>query len=313
MYEGTRAHGLEESESAVEVTSERGSVTAEHAIIATLLPFVDRGGFFAKTRPSRAYGVAARLASPPPPGMYISSSSPVRSLRPWPEGGETGVIVVGENHATGDASADPGRWGELERWANDDFEVNSFEYRWSAQDYGTVDGIPYVGRSPLTERTMVATGFAKWGLSNGTAAAAMLADLVIGNQNPFVEAFSAGRIGDLEAVSKLVKDNVEMAAGLVADRVGRLVVPSVEDLQRGEGRIVDVNGRTAAAYRDPSGAVHMVSPTCTHLGCGVRWNDAENSWDCPCHGSRFDIHGHVLAGPATEPLDQIEPTSPSSS
>jgi glycine/D-amino acid oxidase-like deaminating enzyme/nitrite reductase/ring-hydroxylating ferredoxin subunit len=310
LHENTRAVGLHESDEQVEVVTEEGSVTAGHAIIATLLPFVDRGGFFAKTTPSRAYGVAARFVSPSPPDMYISSSGSTRSLRPWPEGGPNGAIIVGENHPTGHKSADPGRWGELERWANENFEVESFDYRWSAQDYDTADRLPYIGRSPLTERTLVATGFAKWGLTNGTAAAAIVADLVMGKENAFADTFSASRIGDLAAVSRLVKSNTAVAVGLIRDRVGRLSLPDVTELERGQGDIVSLGTEAVAAYRDPSGNLHAVSPTCTHLGCGIRWNDAENTWDCPCHGSRFDIDGNVLTGPATEPLKQFPIESP---
>jgi glycine/D-amino acid oxidase-like deaminating enzyme/nitrite reductase/ring-hydroxylating ferredoxin subunit len=306
LYEGTRALGLDESGDRVEVESHGGSVVADHAVVATLLPFVDRGGFFAKTKPWRAYGVAARFRSPPPPHMYISSSGPVRSLRPWPDGGPTGAIIVGENHPTGDESADPGRWGELERWANENFEVDSFEFRWSAQDYDTADGIPYIGRSPLTERVLVATGFAKWGLTNGTAAAAILADLVVGVQNPVAEAFGASRIGDLKAVTELVRLNTATAVGLVRDRIGRISLPAAVELERGQAAIVSADDEAVAVYRDPAGELHGVSPTCTHLGCGIRWNDAENTWDCPCHGSRFDISGFVLNGPATEPLEQVQ-------
>ena len=305
LHEDTRVIGVDESRSRVEAITEQGSIEAQFALVATLLPFVSRGGFFAKTTPSRAYGVAARLASPCPADMYISSSAPIRSLRPWPDAGPNGVIIVGESHPTGDDQAGPGRWGELERWANENFEVESFEYRWSAQDYDTADGIPYVGRSPLTERVLVATGFAKWGLTNGTAAATILSDHVLGEQNDFADAFSAKRIGDLAAVANMVTTNAAIAVGMVADRVGRLALPNVAELDPGGAGIFSVDKATAAVYRDPSGARHALSPNCTHLGCGVRWNDAENTWDCPCHGSRFDIDGSVLSGPATEPLDQI--------
>jgi glycine/D-amino acid oxidase-like deaminating enzyme/nitrite reductase/ring-hydroxylating ferredoxin subunit len=306
LHEQTRALGLSESDSGVEIVTGEGSVRAESALVATLLPFIDRGGFFAKTRPSRAYGVAARFSSRPPPNMYISTAAPVRSLRPWPEGGPNGAIIVGENHPTGDSEAGPGRWGELERWARRHFDVESFDYRWSAQDYSTADLIPYVGRSPLTDRTFVATGFAKWGLTNGTAAAGIVSDLILGKQNELADAFAAGRIGNLRAVSELIKQNASAAVGLVQDRVGRLSLPDAVSVARGNADIVTIGDRTAAVYRDSSGNLHAVSPTCTHLGCGVSWNDAENSWDCPCHGSRFGIDGCVLNGPATEPLEQLD-------
>ena len=312
LHEGTMVSGLEEDGARVELSGrDGGSVTAEHAVIATLLPFVDRGGFFAKTRAHRAYGVAARLESAPPAGMYIGAGPPVRSFRPWPDGGETGIIFVGETHETGDEEkATPARWGDVERWARENFRVSSFDYRWSAQDYDTADGLPYVGRSPLTDRTLVATGFRKWGLSNGTAAARIIADLIAGNPNPHASAFDAGRIGGAEAVKKMIAENAKAAAVFVGDRIGRLSVPKLADLEPGEGALVEEgDGRTVAAYRAPSGQVHAVTPTCTHLGCTVHWNDAENSWDCPCHGSRFGLDGAVLAGPATEPLEKIDVSS----
>ena len=302
---GSRIRHLSEGDDQVEVSGEQGRVTAGHAVLATLLPFIDRGGFFAKTRPWRAYGVAARLASTPPAGMYISAGSPVRSFRPWPEGGETGIIFVGESHQTGDHSATPGRWGELERWANEHFDVDSFEYRWSAQDYDTADGLPYIGRSPLTRRTFVATGFRKWGLSNGTAAARIVADLVQGIENPQAEHFAATRLGKRKALTKLVIDNLNVGRHLLGDLWRRKTVPPLSDLAPGDGALVKAGDRTVAAYRATSGEVKIVSPTCTHLGCTVHWNDAEKTWDCPCHGSRFDVDGAVLNGPATKPLKRI--------
>ncbi|HJQ95822.1 MAG TPA: FAD-dependent oxidoreductase [Acidimicrobiia bacterium] len=306
VFEGSRIRQLTEDRAGVEVANGMGVVVASAAIIATLLPFVDRGGFFARARPSRSYGVAAQLKSVPPAGMYISTGSPVRSFRPWPEGGETGIIFVGEGHETGAAAATAGRWGELERWAREQFDVKSFEYRWSAQDYRTVDGIPYVGRSPLTRHTYVATGFRKWGLSNGTAAAQILSDLILERENLYADVFAPSRLGGPTAIGRTLRDNLKVGWYLVSDFLGRLSVPPVADLAPGEGGLVDVADKTVAAYRHFSGEVTMLSPTCTHLLCTVHWNDAEDTWDCPCHGSRFDIDGSVINGPATEPLRRIE-------
>ncbi len=303
IFEQSRVHGVDEDDDGVEISGDEGSVRAEHAILATLIPFVDRGGFWLKTRPWRGYGIGARLRAAPPDGMFISAGAPTRSLRPWREGGDTGVIIVGEGHETGDEAATPARWGELERWANENFEVESFDYRWSAQDYATADGIPYIGRSPLTKRTMVATGFRKWGLSNGTAAARMLTDLVMAGDRPVPDGFDAGRIGGPAAITSLIAGNVKVAGKLIGDRVGRLTVADADELGSGQGGIVKEQGETVAGYRDPSGDLHTLSPTCTHLGCTLHFNAAETTWDCPCHGSRFDIDGSVLNGPATKPLE----------
>lgn len=306
LFEGTRIRHLSEDRDRVEVANGAGSVSASASIIATLLPFVNRGGFFARTRPSRSYGVAALLRSAPPTGMYISAGAPVRSFRPWPEGGETGIIFVGEGHPTGDKSATPGRWGELERWARENFDVKSFEYRWSAQDYVTVDGIPFVGRSPLTRHTYVATGFRKWGLTNGTAAARILSDLILEKESPYADVFSPSRLGGATAVGRTIRDNLKVGWFLVGDFVDRFSSAPLADLGPGEGGLVEVSDKIVAAYRHPSGEVTMLSPTCTHLFCTVHWNDAEDTWDCPCHGSRFRIDGSVINGPATEPLRRVE-------
>lgn len=306
IYEHTRITELDESHDRVELTAVGGKVIADHAVVATLLPFTDKGGFFARTRPSRAYGVAAVLGSPPPAGMYIGTGTPVRSFRPWPEGGENGIIFVGEVHDTGEPEATAGRWGDLERWARETFDVKSFEYRWSGQDYSSSDGIPFAGLSPLAERTWVATGFDKWGLSNGTAAARIITDGINGTENPHERTFDPRRVGGATALGQLVADNARVARHLLGDRIDRLRAAPIEELARGEGGIVDAGGETVAGYRDTSGTLHAVSPTCTHLGCTVLWNDAEDTWDCPCHGSRFDIDGAVLDGPATAPLERVE-------
>jgi Rieske Fe-S protein len=169
----------------------------------------------------------------------------------------------------------------------------------------TADSIPYVGRSPRTTRTFVATGFKKWGMTNGTAGAMLLADMMSSVENRWLKLFDATRIGNVRAVKRIVDENAKTATRLVVDRLARLAAPDAAQLQPGEGAIVKVHGRSVGAFRDREGTVHAVSITCTHLGCTLRWNDAEQTWDCPCHGSRFSHVGHVLEGPATTDLESI--------
>lgn len=306
IFEHSRATGITERRNGVTVYTTSGRVTAGNAIVATLIPFIDRSGFFARMKPSRAYGVAARLHSDQITGVHINADSPTRSTRPWRTDNGSGIVVVGEDHSVGSRKARPRRWGDLEEWARRHFDVSSFEYRWSAQDFESVDLIPYVGRAPLMRRTYVATGFRKWGLTNATAAANMIADLLAGRQNDGVDAFDATRLGDIQAVARMSVLNLGVANHFITGRLGRLFARSVDDLDRGEGSLVRADGTTVAAYRDPDGDVHSLSPTCTHLGCTVRWNHAEKSWDCPCHGSRFAIDGQILNGPATKPLERVE-------
>jgi len=307
IVEGTRATGVEEDADGAIVQTEHGSVRARHVVIATLIPFLDRGGFFAKMRPKRAYGVAALLDAPPPAGMHMNVDGPTRSTRPWIVDGEPrGLIVVGEDHETGHDDPSPARFGELERWAREHFPVSSFEHRWSAQDFYPADDRPYIGRSPRTDHVFVATGFKKWGLTAGTVAGEIITSLVQGEEHPWLHAFDATRIGDAKAVKKLVQDNLHVGVRFVKDRVARLRAESIDHLQPGQGGVVEVDGETVGAYRAADGSYRAVSVTCTHMGCSLTWNAAETSWDCPCHGSRFDVDGHVLDGPAVRPLDVVE-------
>lgn len=310
IVEGTRAVGVDEhSDGAIVRTSSAigdGRVRARHVVIATLMPFLDVGGYFAKASATRGYGVAARVRGVVPNGMHISTGSPTRSTRPWHDGDRHGVIVVGEGHPTGQGDPRPGRWGALERWAGEHFDIESFEYRWSAQDYTTIDLVPYVGKMPLRRHTYLATGFNKWGLTNGTVAATLIVDAIAGRSNPARETFDSTRLGGPYTIARAVVANLDVGREFVTGWLGRILSAPADELALGEGGIVDVDGKTVAAYRDGRGVLHAVSATCTHLGCTVRWNGAERSWDCPCHGSRFDLDGNVLTGPAVAPLERVD-------
>jgi glycine/D-amino acid oxidase-like deaminating enzyme/nitrite reductase/ring-hydroxylating ferredoxin subunit len=308
VYEHTRATRVRERSEHVVVETDHGIIRADHAVVATLLPFVDSGGFFARARASRAYGLAARLSSPAPAGMFITCEQPTRSVRPWPAGGPNGVIVVGEEHETGSDPDTEGHYQRLERWARSAFDVESIEYTWSAQDYTTVDNIPYVGRQPLRHRTWIATGYRKWGLSNAAAAAIVLAASLDGKEHPWRSLFDPGRVGGPRAIARLVRDNAKVGGHLIGDWLGRLRNRRVDELSPGEGGVVRHKGRIIGAFRDHSDVVHGVSLTCTHLGCTVRWNAAETTWDCPCHGSRFGHDGTVLQGPAVRDLRRFDVT-----
>ena len=182
--------------------------------------------------------------------------------------------------------------------------MRSVDYRWSAQDNTTVDGLPFVGPlTPFEDRVLMATGFAKWGLTGGTAAALILADRMLGRENPWAALFDPNRLNARASAGKLVTENAKAGVRFVADRVTKRGRRDIEDLAPGEGDIVRHRGEKVAGYRDEDGTLIAVSATCTHLGCQVNWNRAERSWDCPCHGSRFAPDGTVLQGPAVHRLE----------
>lgn len=312
IFEDSRVVDLTEDghdETSVVLTTDGGAtVRARSVVIATLLPIGLTGGYFARTRPSRSYGIAVRLSSPVPRGMTISVDSPTRSTRAWPAGGPSGLIVVGNGHETGAHEDTEARYQGLVDWVASVWNSapDSVEYRWSAQDYLSTDRVPYVGRVPGSKATLVATGMQKWGLSNGTAAASILADLLAGRDNAWSGTFDAGRIGDAEAVAKLVTDNLKVGKDFVSGHLSRIISGGADHLGVGEGGLYDADGHTVGGYRDTEGRLHTIKPVCTHLGCPLNWNPAEASWDCSCHGSRFDPDGRILDGPAVSPLDRAD-------
>ncbi len=299
VFERSRATGVDEGSPCV-VRTEAGAVEADHVVLATHLPFLDRGGFFAKCHPSRSYALAARVDGGAPTGMYLSADSPTRSVRAALD--DEFVILGGEGHRVGEDPDTRRRYQALEAWARQHFSVRDVAYRWSAQDYTPVDGVPFVGRLLPGSRVLVATGFNKWGMTNGTAAAVIMADLIAGRDNSWAEVFDATRLRSL-ASGKLLTANMSTARHFIGDRLSTLKVRPAEELRPGEGAIVSVGSRKVAAYRDDEGSLHAVSPVCTHQYCMVSFNTAERTWDCPCHGSRFTVDGQVLEGPAVEDLD----------
>jgi Rieske Fe-S protein len=308
IAERTRVTGVAEGEPC-RVQTERGAeVRADDVVIATHYPTLDRGLFFARLMAERSYAIAVRARGRAPAGMFLSTESPAHSVRSTPhDGGGELLILGGESHRTGTGGDTTARYARLEAWARERFEVESVEYRWSTQDCMPVDGVPYVGRlSPLTRHTWTASGFRKWGMTNGAAAALMLADAICGRPNAWQATFDACRLPPLKAGPALVKAQLEVAAHFVGDRVAAPGIRPVEELAPGEGGIVRADGEKVAAFRDDAGVVHAVSPVCTHLHCQVGWNAAERSWDCPCHGSRFAPDGAVLQGPAVNPLERRE-------
>jgi glycine/D-amino acid oxidase-like deaminating enzyme/nitrite reductase/ring-hydroxylating ferredoxin subunit len=306
VFEHTRAIAVA-SGSPNRVETDRGQVTADHVVVATHFPFLDRAGFFARMHPERSYGLGIYLkaGAVPPQGMYLSTESPSHTVRSHPTANGEMLIAGGESHKTGQGGDTAERVQRLEAWARARFPVKSIEYRWSTQDNMPVDSVPYIGRMlPFQRGIWVATGFLKWGLTNGTAAGLILADLIAGRENPWADLFDATRIKPIASATDFVKENVNVGRHFVGDHLSSPDARSVDEVPSGEGRLVRAGARKLAVYRDDDGTVHAVDSVCTHLGCQVKWNSAERSWDCPCHGSRFAPDGAVLQGPAVAPLKQ---------
>jgi glycine/D-amino acid oxidase-like deaminating enzyme/nitrite reductase/ring-hydroxylating ferredoxin subunit len=298
VFERSRALGVQNGDPC-RVRTEAGSVRAGQVVVATHYPLLDRSFFFARLEPTRSYCVAARIATTPPRGMSISTGSTTRSIRSY---GDL-LILGGEGHSTGARKASPERYDKLEEFAREHWEGVEVTHRWSAQDPVSWDLLPVIGPyHPGTSRLFVASGFQKWGFASATFAAQMISDQIAGRDNPWAERFNPSRLG-LRGLPKLAQMNAKVALDFLGDRVLPPFHTGTEDLPAGEHRVIRDGAGKTGVFRDEDGTLHAVSLRCTHLGCLLRFNAAERSWDCPCHGSRFDVDGGILEGPATSPLE----------
>ncbi len=307
VFESTRALDVKE-EARCRVETERGALHSSDVIVATSLPFLDRGFYFAKAHPYRSYVVCPAVASSrAPEGMFVSTESPTHTVRSSPyEEDKALLIIAGEGHKVGEAQNTHERYEKLAQWTESHFEIDSFEYHWSTQDYYSLDQVPYIGKLRRgTERVYVATGYNAWGLSTGTLAAGILTDVICGRSNVWAELYDSTRLKPATAGKRFLQENVDVARRWIVDRLPS-GAPSTADLDPGQGAVLSVGGKKIAAYRDETGEVHAFSAVCTHLGCIVSWNPAEKTWDCPCHGSRFSSRGEVVQGPALENLRRAE-------
>jgi glycine/D-amino acid oxidase-like deaminating enzyme/nitrite reductase/ring-hydroxylating ferredoxin subunit len=303
VYESTMVTGVTEG-SPHEVHVDGGvTVRARHVVVATQYPLLDRGVFFARLEATRSYIVAGKPRTPGPDAMLISAGQPTRSVRRWGDWS----LIGGEGHQTGASKAEPERYEQLMEFGRRHYGITDFPYRWSTQDGVPVDHMPYIGRyHPRADGLWVAAGFQKWGMTNGMVAAMVLSDLIAGRENPYAEHFDPNR-ARVRSAPKVAQLNALAGLHFFGDRLTPAEASSSDEVPAGEARVVRSGLGKVGVYRDEAGVLHAVSLRCTHLGCLTKWNDAERSWDCPCHGSRFDPDGAVLAGPAVRPLEPREP------
>lgn len=290
------------SEASIE-TSHGPVVKSEVVVVATNTPFNDRVAIHTKQAPYVTYVIGVRVPKDSVArALYWDTGDPYHYVRLQREDDYDVLIVGGEDHKTGQANDGAERFARLEQWTRERFPQSlDVEYRWSGQVMEPVDGLAFIGRNPLDDDNVyIATGDSGQGMTHGTIAGMLLSDLIQGRKNPWEDLYSPSRIR-VKSLPEYASENINVA-GQYADYVTAGDIKSESELRPGEGAIMRDGVSKLAVRRDENGNVHKLSAVCPHLGCIVAWNSTEQTWDCPCHGSRFSASGKVYQGPANSDL-----------
>ncbi|MDF2867650.1 MAG: dependent oxidoreductase [Gammaproteobacteria bacterium] len=307
IYEQTPIVSHKEYKDYCVIETPTATIKARKLLLATHIP-VGFNFLQLKVYPYRSYAVAARLAQDKyPNGVIWDIDSPHFSISSHSITGEALdlLILAGNHHKTGQAKhcCHKKQQQIVEAYLKTHFDVASIDYEWSAQHYQSADGLPYIGlASRFSKNTYVATGYATDGLTYGTIAGILLADKVQAKVNPWADIYKTTRFTPLASAVKFTKENLNVLTHYLADYPGNVESQDYLAIKPGEGKIIEEQGEKWAVHRDENNQLHRVSAICTHMKCLVKWNDAEKTWDCPCHGSRFTIDGEIIEGPALTPL-----------
>lgn len=289
----------------IEVIAGPHTLKALNLVYATHMP-PGITTFSFRCSPYRSYVLGIILQNDNyPEGLSYDMQEPYHYFRTHEIDGQKYLILGGEDHKTGHGDPEQA-FTNLEEYARNYYNVKSIVYKWSSQYYVPVDGLPYIG--PLAasgDNTYIATGFNGNGMMFGTLSGKIISDQILRIENRYSSLYSPSRLKPVAGFSEFIKENADVAWHFIADRFGADDLHKLSELRKGEGKVAEFQGEKLAIYKDDHGKVTALSPVCTHAGCIVNFNAAEQSWDCPCHGGRFDISGKVLCGPPQKDLEQI--------
>jgi glycine/D-amino acid oxidase-like deaminating enzyme/nitrite reductase/ring-hydroxylating ferredoxin subunit len=304
-----RSHvaAVEDGEPCIVRTKDGPAVTCDQVVVATNTPINDRVKMHTKQAPYITYAIGLKIpAGGATSALYWDTEDPYHYVRlqTGVDKGEDVLIVGGEDHKTGQADDADARHAKLELWGRRRWpKCGEVTFRWSGQVMETIDGLAFIGRNPGDGGVYIATGDSGMGLTHGTIAGILLTDLILGRENPWAELYDPAR-KRVKALGEFAKENLNVAAQYL-DWVTGGDVSSPEQVTPGSGAVIRRGLHKVAVYRESGGKLHEHSATCPHLGCIVHWNEGEKTWDCPCHGSRFDAFGRVLNGPANSDLQPV--------
>ena len=296
IYEDTMVRAIEGNK----VITDKAVVTANHIVIATHYPLLNTPGYyFLRIHQESSYVIGLENV-PKLGGMYIDEADNGFSFRNY----DDKLILGGPGHRTGENKYG-GYYDVLRSKAKDLFPDSREVCHWSAQDCVTIDNIPYIGRySSSTPHMYVATGFKKWGMTSSMVSAMIICDLILSRNNPYEQVFNPQRFKITASMKTLNEEIKNSTKGLIIDKL-KIPKKTIDYIKKGRGEIVEYDGVKIGIYKDEEGKTYAVFASCSHLGCELKWNQDELSWDCPCHGSRFDYEGRLIDNPAKEDIKMI--------
>ena len=304
IFENSKVMDIKKEDDKYEITTEEGKINSKIIVLATHYPIINAPGFyFLKMYQETSYIIAIETKAKVFDGMYINAENDVISLRTAINGDKRLVLIGGMSHKTGAKIDLKNSYKKLEDIANKMYPGCKVLYRWNTEDCTTLDKIPYIGEfSNLWPNVYVGTGYKKWGMTSSNVAANIITDKILGKENLYEEVFSSTRLKPIKNYKELGNMLKEVVYSEVINRI-KATDEHTRDIKQGEAKIIDIEGKKVGIYRDKEGKIFAVKPYCTHLGCQLSWNNLENTWDCPCHGSRFTFEGKSIYDPSIKDLE----------
>ncbi len=309
LLEGCRMTGYDGGD-IITIHTSAGEFKAKNIIHATHIPMGINLLHF-RCAPYRSYALAARTHDNMPlQELIYDMEDPYHYYRSQQIDGRDLLIIGGEDHKTGHSEDHMEHLRRLTDHARNVFNISEVTHRWSSQYFETTDGLPYIGTLPgHGDNVQVATGFSGNGITLGVVASLAFTDRLVHGNNELTSLFDPKRVSPVAGFTDFVKENADVVGHMLSKPFLYQDLSSLNDLPLDQGKLVDLDGRKVGIYKDRNGDAHVIDPVCPHAKCTVKWNDAERTWDCPCHGSRFNMDGSLLTGPSTHDLRRMEPPS----
>ncbi len=307
IFTNTRVHDVVEDGERASVKTDRGyQVTCGAVVVATNAPINDRLAIHTKQAPYRTYAIGLEIPKGSvPQNLYWDTLDPYHYIRVQSEDENDILIVGGEDHKTGQESQPTERFTRLAAWARERFLfAGEIKYKWSGQVMESVDGLAFLGRNPGNENIYIITGDSGNGLTHSTIGAMLITDQIMGRKNEWEDLYDPSRTV-FRAYSRYIRENANVAVQYES-WLKEKPVPLLDEMPFGEGAVYRHGLQMVAAFKNEFGAIELMSAACTHLGGVVSWNAVEKSWDCPCHGARYNCHGQVIEGPAIDGLQKLD-------